>query len=74
MKLTSNKDLQRILGAAVDRGWQIVKPNKPRKSRRHVAFEWTDGQRVIVSLSPSDHRSLKNVQATFKRAERRTLQ
>jgi len=74
MKLTSNKDLQQILATAMGRGWQVVRPNKPRKSRRHVAFEWTDGQRVIVSLSPSDHRSLKNVRATFKRAERRTLQ
>jgi hypothetical protein len=74
MKLTSNKDLRRILEAAVGRGWRIVTPNKPRKSRRHVAFEWVDGQRIIVSLSPSDHRALKNIQATFKRAERRTLQ
>jgi len=54
--------VQRLLKS----GWTDV------TGKRHLKLRAPDGRIVVVSVSPSDHRSTLNALATLRRAEQRS--
>jgi hypothetical protein len=60
MKLSSNKDLNKLLKSAMERGWEFTHKNNHIKGR-HIS-----GKTTTVSRSPSDGRAIKNIERDLK--------
>ena len=55
MKLSSNKDLNRLLKSAQEQGWEFTHKNNHIKGRN------LNGQTTTISRTPSDGRAFKNI-------------
>jgi hypothetical protein len=55
MKLSNNKDLNRLLKFAQGRGWEFVAKNN------HIKGRHLNGQTTTISRTPSDGRAFKNI-------------
>lgn len=60
-------DMKKAIRAALDAGWFL--DDTPDK--RHVMLHHSSGATVVASVTPSDHRAIKNFQSDIKRATRR---
>lgn len=58
--LTNHKDLKKILREAEINGWVF------EKRGTHIKGKNPNGQTATISISPSDHRALKNIQRDLK--------
>jgi predicted RNA binding protein YcfA (HicA-like mRNA interferase family) len=65
VKIT-NKDLRRLIRDARRRGWHATLTNGG-----HIRLTHPNGGLVHTSYTPSDHRSIRNLDAQLRRAERR---
>ncbi len=65
--MSARGDFRKVLRMAKRKGWKIIATNP------HYILEWTGGQRVTASLSPSCSHAVRNFLADMKRIERSTL-
>jgi hypothetical protein len=73
--MSTEGDQKKMIKAAKKRGWVVADTNakkgaKRRKSNKHIRLQWTDGQRVTISSTPSDSHAIRNAEADLKRIER----
>lgn len=61
MMLTNNKDLKKILKDAQTRGWEFLK-----SPRGHIKGKHPSGKTATISVSPSDHRVLMNIEKDLR--------
>ena len=61
MMLTNNKELRKILKDAEERGWEFTKSRG-----RHIKGKHTTGKTTTISVSPSDHRVLMNIERDLR--------
>jgi len=61
MMLTNNKELKKILKDAAEQGWAF---SKGRGS--HIKGKHPTGKTTTISVSPSDHRVLMNIQKDLR--------
>ena len=61
MMLTNNKELKKILKDAEEQGWAF---SKGRGS--HIKGKHPTGKTTTISVSPSDHRVLLNIQKDLR--------
>ena len=59
--LTNNKELKKILKDAEGRGWAFI-----RSRGKHIKGKHTTGKTTTISVSPSDHRVLLNIQKDLR--------
>lgn len=57
---TNNKALRKLLRDAETRGWVFS------RGTRHIKGKHPNGQTATISVSPSDHRALKNIERDLK--------
>lgn len=68
MRYSSNKDLNQHLKRLVKQGWIF------RRKRKHGQIIAPNGERVVFSNSPSDHRALKNFLNDVKHTQKGCIQ
>ena len=64
--MSTRGDMRKLVRAAIARGWKIV----PAVRRNHTMLEFSNGKRVTVSDTPSDHHAYMNARKDFERAEK----
>lgn len=67
----SRTEVRQIVRAALRRGWRDVTHASGRAQRNHRILEWTNGVRITLASTPSDHRASANMKADLRRVERR---
>lgn len=61
-------ELRKLLDTARKQGWRIEGGNTDGKKQRHWKCYSPDGKTIVVlPCTASDHRSLKNARAAFRR-------
>ena len=61
MMLTNNKELRKILKDAEEQGWAFTKSRG-----NHIKGKHTTGKTATISVSPSDHRVLMNIERDLR--------
>jgi predicted RNA binding protein YcfA (HicA-like mRNA interferase family) len=61
MRYSTSKDCQQFITALVRAGWQFYRRGK------HGKLVSPEGKLLVVSQSPSDWRTLRNLRAEFRR-------
>lgn len=59
--MIATKNLKKLLLLAVEQGWRVE-----RAKNNHYKFYAPNGNIVIVSSTPSDHRAFKNIERDLR--------
>jgi hypothetical protein len=70
--MSTRGDIRKAMKLALRRGWVSISAERKMKNCHHI-LEWTNGQRVTASFTPSDHRAMRNFLADMRRIERNAL-